>query len=183
MQNAISENCVRMGELLRLGRPVSESVFLGALQDPDYAHNLMACRDAPPLLDFLLKNPPQTDGPDPQSGHSTLDLVSKASKSFWEWARSGFGLVDDATYTKRFETCLACPNLASPPSTAIYKMIGAVDDRKKICKLCGCVVSRKAKLPHEACPDADPELPGMNRWGEPMRPAARTQSGDAGKAA
>jgi len=76
-----------------------------------------------------------------------------------------------------------CPNLASPPSTTIYKMIGAIDDSKKICRLCGWVVSRKAKLPREACPDADPELPGMNRWGEPMRTAARTQSGDAGKAA
>ena len=97
-------------------------------------------------------------------------------------ANGKFGVVD-ATYAKRFETCLACPNLASPPSTAIYKVIGAVDDSENVCRLCGCVVSRKAKLPHEACPDADPELPGMNRWGQPMRTAARMQSGDASEAA
>lgn len=172
---SMEQDCVRLGDLLRLGRPVPEEVFVGAVQDPDYARNLFVCREAPPLLEFLLKNPPRR----PEAEHdeaaqrSTLELVAKASKSFWEWTKSGFSVVDEETYAKRFGVCLACPNLVAPPSSVVYKLVGASDDRNKICRLCGCVASRKAKLPHEACPDAHPELPGMNRWGEPMPTAAQ----------
>jgi len=168
---SIEQNCIRLGEVLRLGKPAPEEVFVGAVQDPDYARNLFVCREAPPLLEFLLKNPPPRPVPEQSEAtqHSTLELVSKASQSFWQWAKSGFNVVDEATYARRFGSCLACPNLIAPPDSLAYKLVGATDDRNKICKLCGCVASRKAKLPHEACPGAHPDLPGMNRWGEPMR--------------
>jgi len=158
-------DCARLGETLGIGRPVPEDVFLAVVHDPEYARDLFTCRGAAPFLDFLLSNPPAIAQPTAEDGseHTTVELMAHATKSFWEWTTSGFRIVDDATYDKRMNACNACPYLIDPPGTAVYSLVGA---RSKICKRCGCVVSKKAKLPHESCPAAHPDLPGMTKWGE-----------------
>jgi hypothetical protein len=167
---SLDEDCARLGEMLCLGQPVAAAVFASAVQDPDYAHNLFVCREAPPLIDFLLKNPPLGAKTAPAQSavhheHSTGELVAKASKSFWEWTKSGFRIIDDATYAKRLDACRQCPNLIAPQHKVVYALVSEAD---KICSACGCVAAKKAKLPHETCPVADPGRPGLNNWGEPV---------------
>jgi hypothetical protein len=113
-----------------------------------------------------MSNPPVAAAPAaPEApGQSTAELVAKASKSFWEWTKSGFRVIDEATYATRIAACQACPNLIDHPDKPVYALVAKRDD--KICAACGCVVAKKAKLPHEACPVADPARPGLNRWGE-----------------
>ncbi|ATY30925.1 hypothetical protein [Sphingomonas psychrotolerans] len=157
-----------LGSLLGLGAPVSGAVFAKALNDPDYARNLALCRNTPAFRDFLLaqaeREAPETAEAMPE--FSSLELTAKATRSFWEWARSGFATLDAETVEARFEACLACPNLMAAPDLLAYRVTGA--DRQRVCRLCGCVAARKTKLPHERCPGADPEREGYNRWGQPL---------------
>jgi hypothetical protein len=164
---SLKEECVRLGAELRLDKPVPDAVYLGALHDHDYARNLFLCSGAPPLLDFLMRNPPGVPGQGAQAqddqDYSSLELVAKASKSFWAWTKSGFKLVDEAVYERRLSACRACPKLITHPEKAAYALVKESD---KICSSCGCVVTKKARMPHETCPVADPDRPGLNRWGE-----------------
>lgn len=160
-----------LGSLLGLDAPVSAAAFAKALNDPDYARNLALCRNTPAFRDFLLAQA-ERDAPetlDAVAQFSSLELTAKATKSFWEWARSGFAALDAETYDMRIEACLACPNLMAAPNQLAYRAAGA--DRQRVCGLCGCVAARKAKLPHERCPGADPERQGYNRWGQPLADA------------
>jgi hypothetical protein len=158
----------RLGQLLGLAGPASPDVLASALADREYARNLVLCKDTPVLLDHLLASPPHRAPAGEQ--HSTGTLLASASKSFWAWTRSGFAVVDEATFQRRFGACRECPDLVEPPRTRLYQVIGADgrSDASKACALCGCVASRKARLPHESCPAPHPELAGMNRWGEPL---------------
>lgn len=170
---SVDEQRARLGEMIGLDGPVPADVLVSAIQDREYARNLMLCKDAPPLREFLVENPPhraEPAGGGEATEHSTRALVGSASKSFWAWTKSGFAVVDDEQYERRFGTCLECPHLIDPPRKAVYKVIGAAkaDVQSKICELCGCVASKKARLPHESCPARHAELPGMNKWGEPL---------------
>jgi hypothetical protein len=170
VSGTLTEQRTQLGELLGLGGPASADVLVSAVEDREYARNLLLCKDAPPLRDFLLANPPRrapiTEDP------STSQLLASASKSFWAWTKSGFALVDEATYQRRFGTCQQCPDLIEPPRKRVYQIVGVTgaSDDSKVCARCGCVASKKARLPHESCPAAHAELAGMNRWGEPLAP-------------
>jgi len=168
--DSTAEDCARFGELIGLGRPVTSEVFARAVDDPEYARNLILCRESPPLRDFLLGQAKEwAVPPEPAPVEKTsLELVAKAAESFWAWTKSGFALVDQATYSKRYDACLACPHLRAAPTLLAYKLAGADENRNRVCGLCGCVASRKARLPHETCPGAHPERSGFNRWEEPM---------------
>jgi hypothetical protein len=172
----IEEQRARLGELLGLDEPAPADVLVSAIEDREYARNLMLCKDTPPLRDFLLQNPPLRAEPPPGEApeKSARELLGAASKSFWAWTRSGFSVVDEETYERRFGTCLECPHLVDPPSRGLYKVIGATgsDVTSKICELCGCVASRKARLPTDTCPAPHAELEGVNKWGEPLPVAA-----------
>lgn len=169
---SVDEQRERLARLLGLEEPVSVDVLTSAIGDREYARNLMLCKDAPALRDFLLQNPPrrQDPGGGESKGHSTRELVASAAQSFWSWTRSGFAVVDEERFEQRFAACLECPNLVEPPSKRVYKLIGATgaDPKSKICALCGCVASKKARLPHETCPAPHASVDGMNKWGEPL---------------
>lgn len=98
---------------------------------------------------------------------SDLELLQKVSGAIWNWAKTGFSTVDEATFEKRYQTCLQCPNLTNAPKKFIYKAIALNHTPDKICSLCGCVVFRKAHMTSESCPDRHPTQPGWNRWEEP----------------
>jgi hypothetical protein len=178
---SVEEQRERLGELIGLDGPASADVLLSAIEDREYARNLILCKDAPPLREFLLDNPPRRvedaaaeADPATEAGgppeHSTRALIGSASKSFWAWTKSGFAIVDEEQYARRFDTCLECPHLIDPPRKRVYRALGATGEQedRRVCELCGCVASRKARLPHETCPAPHDHLEGMNRWGEPL---------------
>lgn len=165
----LEEQCTEMAAILGLEEPVTAQVLLSALANPVYAHNLLVCRNAPEFMQQLLKNPPAIiaeDGVVP----STATLISNAAKSFARWAATGFSTVSNETYERRLNACDACPDLNVPPPKqgALYKMMGAKVDERKVCRKCGCVVSVKARRNTDTCPEPDPQNPGFNRWQEPI---------------
>jgi hypothetical protein len=164
----LAEQQAQLGELLGLPGPAPLDVLVSTLSDREYARNLLLCKDTAPLLEHLLANPPMRS---PAEGQwSTGPLLASAAKSFWAWARSGFAVVDEATFQRRFSTCQQCPDLVEPPRKRIYQILG-VDGSSaasKVCARCGCVASKKARLTSENCPAPHAEHDGMSRWGEPL---------------
>ena len=75
LDSSMQERCRRLGEILELGRPVSETVLLAALEHEAYARNLLTCRRAPALLNHLLEHPPAAQRP------STMALAHRAASS------------------------------------------------------------------------------------------------------
>lgn len=168
---SIEESCLKLGDLLGLGKPVPEHVMLGALNDPTYAHNLIACRNSPVFLEQLLQHPPITvarNHPVTAPQQNNLDLLKKATAALWKWGKIGFTVVDDETYQRRLDGCSACEHLTDPPQRFLYKLARRKSAVKKVCGLCGCFVVNKAKLPSETCPARHNTLAGLNRWGEPF---------------
>lgn len=165
---SVEENCARIGRFLGLDGPVSRDVFVSAVEDAEYRHNLYVSRNTPVFLDRLLANPPHRAA---RIGR-TSTLLARAATAMVGWGASGFTVADEATVARRLDACLGCPNLVDPPGTAAYRVAGAgtgsAPTGAKACALCGCVVARKAKLASESCPAADPDRPGVTRWGEPV---------------
>ncbi|WP_341277702.1 hypothetical protein [Paenibacillus sp. FSL H8-0537] len=109
----------------------------------------------------------------PAAAHSNTDLAKKAGQALWKWARAGFATVEDDIFRKRMNACMTCPHIQNKPDKLLYNALSGttsatVDAAEKICGKCGCVLSKKTKLPTESCPDDHPDLVGMTRWGEPI---------------
>ena len=167
---SLAEGCSELGALLGLAGPVSEEVFLGAMQDPVYARNLIISRSAPAFLKVLLDKPPQPAPAATRSEKTNVELLAKAAKSLWNWTRSGMESVSDEVYRRRLQRCAACPHHTTAPDRAIYRLGAAFTDdtqERKICALCGCVTANKARMATENCPGDDPDHSGFTRWGEP----------------
>ncbi len=186
----IEVSCRKFGEFLGLNTPVSPEVLLGAIADPLYAHHLMVSRSTPVFLEHLLTHPPAPKGTgqtlpgstvssvaEPEAAavgeqqHAELsnaELLKKAATAVWRWSRTGFSEVDDETYKRRLAACAACEHIQDPPSKLLYRLATTSAVDRKICGMCGCVVTRKAKIPSERCPAAHVSDPSLNRWGEPM---------------
>jgi hypothetical protein len=165
----LDEGRAALATLLNLPQPVDVDVLISAIEDPDYARNLIVSRNAPPFLNHLLAHPPKrantaAENPD-DTAIGNAALVGKAAKSLWAWAKSGLEMVSDEVYQHRLSACAQCPHHIEPPQRMVYKLAGATG--RSVCDLCGCVTARKARLPHEACPSEDPERAGFSRWGEP----------------
>ncbi|WP_127529433.1 hypothetical protein [Paenibacillus kobensis] len=181
----IEEQCRQFGSILGLNRPVSEQVLRAAVHDPNYAHNLLAARRSEMFLNHLLNNPPRVDmgntaaspgSANVPAAHSNTELAVKAGQALWKWAKAGFSTVDDEVYRRRITACMACPHSQSKPDKLLYKAMSAASSAsansagiaEKICGKCGCVLSKKTRLPTESCPDNHPVLAGLTRWGEPI---------------
>jgi hypothetical protein len=166
---SVEDNCARLGRFLGLDGPVSRDVFVSAVEDAEYRHNLYVSRNTPVFLDRLLANPPHRAA---RIGR-TSTLLARAAAAMVGWGASGFSVVDRATLAARLDACLGCPNLVDPPATVAYRVAGAgtgpAATGSKACALCGCVVARKARLASESCPAEDPDRPGVTRWGEPLK--------------
>lgn len=154
----------RFAEILGLDAPVSEPVLAAALEHKTYAHNLLATRGTPEMMAPLLADPPAV-----AREASTVVLAGRAAKALATWARTGFTVVDDATYQQRIRACASCPHeLQATRHPKLHRWI-ADGERPKVCGLCGCAVAKKARLSAEQCPAEDVERPGVTRWGEPRR--------------
>jgi hypothetical protein len=166
--NNVQEACAKFGQLLGLDVPVSPNVLYAAMEDEDYARNLLLSRRNSAMLTSLLMQPvPVTALATPTStNHSNLQLIGKAAKALLDWGKTGFSTVDEFTYDKRMSACNRCDQLEAPPDKLLYKISLSKKEDKRTCKECGCVVSRKARLASDTCPLEDATNPGFNRWSE-----------------
>jgi hypothetical protein len=180
----IQEACLSFGQLLGLSTPVPEEVLYAAMEDEDYARNLLLSSRNPQLLGHLLRHPvpvtmtvpvtvkepltgsPATPGSPQPAPPGNLQLIGKAAKALIDWGKTGFSIVADEVYERRLAACERCDQLEEAPDQFIYKISLKKGENKRTCQSCGCVVSRKARLVSDTCPLADPEHPGFNRWGE-----------------
>ena len=145
----------QLGQWLGLDAPVSEAVWEAAVENEEYAQNLMLARHSGHLLNALLASPPPVT-------FSHAELVQRAGKAFARWARSGFSTVDQGVLALREETCLACDKLQRP-AALLQKLVTSAPQpvigkraADSICGVCGCSISKKIRLASESCP--------LGRW-------------------
>lgn len=163
----LDDQRAQLGRILGLDSAVPDQVFEAAVENSTYATNLLVCRRQPELLDLLLSKPPKRRA---NAEIPTAELVRKGVEALWKWGRAGFSVVDETVLQRRLAACEACPHLSAPPDgqRLLYALAGAMGEHKPVCQLCGCIVTRKARLGSEACPDPHPATPEMSRWGEPF---------------
>jgi hypothetical protein len=181
---SMDEVRAHLGAMLHLDGPVDEAVARRALDDERYAHYLVVTRENPRLLRTILdaatqELPPASGVDAPTSPalpasppRSTAQLLGSAATALARWGGAGFIHVDAETYERRWSACLACSNLVEPPPTVVYKLAsGVLQGDRRVCAACGCLASRKARLPTESCPESDLGDPSLTRWGEPRKKA------------
>jgi hypothetical protein len=177
---SMPEMRIALGNALGLGEPVPMPVLLRAINDPDFARDLMTCRGSPAFLAALFddRRTLAYAAPAAEAPISGVALASKAAAALVRWGKAGFSTVDADVLARREEACLVCPHLGEPQSM-LQKLVPAatVSERvgsrlgRKICTLCGCVAAKKIRLPTESCPGNHPTRTGQTRWNEPI-PAA-----------
>jgi hypothetical protein len=178
--DSFDDLCLRLGDFLGIGKAVPLKVLLRAINDPAYANDLIVSRNMPGFLQPLFDDPQTAfyathDVQGREQEKSNSELLSKAARAFIGWGKTGFSVVDQTTLERRENACLACPNLTAPEKALQKLAASRLDAGKigrrtgnKVCTLCGCNVSKKIRLPGEACPDNHPAEAGKNRWGEPQ---------------
>jgi len=184
----------RVGEVLSLEGPVPGPVLRRMLAEPAFARDVLTCRSAPAFLAVLFadhRNAAYADEPAPAPApapaspsaeapastgaaeRSNTELLKSAAGALLRWGKTGFSTVDAATFQRRWGACQGCPHLqAAPADRAVYRVKLSSDVDGRVCDACGCVASRKARLPSESCPVADALDPALNRWGEPLKGGA-----------
>lgn len=175
---SVADQCVRLGEMMGMDEGVPEHILVTALDDEEYARQLLASRNAPVWRDYLLKHPPKTDSDTEEitktkSTHSNLQLMSRAGKALLRWGRIGFTAATPELLARRENACLNCPHLR-PSSSSLEKLASTAEFKDEVgerlgnlvCGMCGCGARNKIRLPSESCPDTHPEETGYNRWGE-----------------
>jgi hypothetical protein len=176
----LEELCEGLGRLLGRTEPLPAAAVLRALEVPGYAADLMKSRLDPERLRLLLEDPlnqtflPIGDsarGPASPPGEtiSSAELFGRVTKAFLRWSETGFRSVDPGTLEGRLEACRRCENFVDPPDRMMYRLAKTLGEKGRICRLCGCFVARKARLPDEACPAPDPAREGWSRWGERLK--------------
>lgn len=184
---SLPQLCQRLGEFLELDGPAPPAALMRAVHDPSFAADLVTSRGAPGFLQALFDDPRTTAfapaaEPAAAPAASNRQLVGRAAEALVRWGRAGFSTVDQRTLERREDACLACPNLRDPQATVQRIVPGRASDRvgsrtgRKVCGLCGCNVSRKIRLPSEACPGEHPTQSGMTRWGEPIGEREREEA-------
>jgi hypothetical protein len=153
--------------------PLPPHVFQKAMADEKYAQYLLSARNNPRYLRILFGLPPDTQPPAQppprQQPLSNRQLITNAATALLRWSTTGFSLVDQPTYATRTGACTGCSHLQQHPDTLLYKFRLSRQDTR-ICGICGCVASLKARLSSESCPMEDPENPGFTFWKEAIKP-------------
>lgn len=155
---------------LELDGPMPEAVLHRALEDEKFAAYLVSMRGRPDYLQMMF-NDPQNKQYETRTSErrSNVKMLKKATGALLKWGKAGFKKVDDETFNRRFAACQACEHFVDAPDQLLYKVRMVKDVDTRICDECGCVASRKARLPTETCPARDRGNGGLSRWGEPMK--------------
>lgn len=134
-----------------------------AASDSMFLHRLVGSRQSPAVVATLVNESQAEARPRPASP----ELIRRAVAALVKWSRAGFGMADKKTVARRRAACRACPELTGAGDQIVYKLLDDSDE-PIVCRLCGCSVDHKARLPTEACPAPAPDDPTLTRWGEPM---------------
>ena len=113
--NSLDIACERFGDILGLDRPTTEKVLLAALENEEYANNLLISRRDAKYLAKLLQNPPDLtiEGKKKiEQGPSNLQLLKNVTKAMAKWSITGFSTVDKNTEQKRLVSCEGCEFLS-----------------------------------------------------------------------
>lgn len=174
MDTDIESQCRELGKILGLNVPVSKEVLFAAIEKEEYGHNLLVSKGTPFLLETLLKNPPKIEKVvEKENDVSNIQLMKKAIKALGNWANTGFSIVEDDILKTREDACLSCEHIADP--TKILQkiisnkdIIGVIGKRtgNKVCRLCGCNIAKKIRLPSETCPSVSSKNPKLSLWGD-----------------
>ncbi|MBF9264060.1 hypothetical protein [Paracidovorax cattleyae] len=183
----------RFAEFLGLDDPLPDPVIHRALSDRPFLHNLIVSRGSPQFLQILISDPKNAAFPRPPEGllgieepadpdvqdpaeakalPGSLRLAARAAGALARWGAAGIVRVEPEVFEQRWSSCQACPHLIEPPERVVYKITSSLAARQqadaRVCAACGCVAQRKARLPTERCPRADPAQPNFNRWGQAL---------------
>ncbi len=165
------------GNFLGIKDPVPSAVLNRARQDDKFTIYLIRSCHNETLLQLLFDAEANKKF-EPSSlevvEFSNTELVSKASKAMFTWAKTGFRKIDEATFEKRINACHACEHLVTHPDQLSYKVALIKRSDPRICELCGCIASRKARVISESCPLPNPNDSSKNRWGEALQSGATT---------
>lgn len=145
---------LRLGHILGIDRPVPHSVLRRARSDDRYAARLMIYRESEDLLNSAFSEPDNWafQRPSDFEDRSTVVLAGAAIGSLARWLVKGAKFVTNDQHEERLNICRACPHLVDPPAKLIYRVALVRTSDPRICNLCGCVVSRKARFATESCP-------------------------------
>ncbi|NSL86284.1 hypothetical protein ECE50_005560 [Chitinophaga sp. Mgbs1] len=173
-ENASLEDiAVKFSGFLGIKEKVPMEALLRAINDPSYAQNLIISRQAPGFLNALLADPQNKEYAVKQKKElSNTDLVKKAGTALLNWSKAGFTVVSSEVLEKREDACLSCEHLGKPEKF-LQKLVTsksgeAIGKRAAdcVCKVCGCSISKKIRIPSESCPVNMPGHPELNKWGE-----------------
>lgn len=175
--DSFQDMCDRMAAFLGMKTRIPENAMRRAIQDPDFANDLITCRNAPDFLEALLDDPGNDHYAEPEAEAAKItntELLKKASGALLRWSKAGFSTVDDEVLETRENACLGCEYI-SKPETMLQKLVTSKSKAQIgkrvadcVCKLCGCSLSKKIRLPSEACPAVHPKNQELNRWSEPI---------------
>ncbi|HEY6391849.1 MAG TPA: hypothetical protein VIX89_11260, partial [Bryobacteraceae bacterium] len=141
-----------LGQYLGMDGPAPLAVVRRTQQDEQFRHYLITCRNQPQMLRFLLADPRNDNFKlAVETEHSTPELVAKLGKTLFAWGKAGLTRVSEEVFERRFSACRECDRLMDPPDKTVYRLVTMSGDQR-ICGACGCMASRKARLPHESCP-------------------------------
>ncbi|WIM93012.1 hypothetical protein ACTOB_004977 [Actinoplanes oblitus] len=148
------EMCLRLGRILGLDSPVPGSVLRRARADDRFAAHLMICRGTPDLLKEALFDAGNRafERPQDSAERSVTQLGRGLVSSLASWVADGARFAPKDLHEQRLSTCRSCPHLVDPPTKLVYRvaLVGSSDQR--VCHLCGCVATRKARVASEKCP-------------------------------
>jgi hypothetical protein len=165
----------RLATAIGWTEPVPVAAFVRAVSDPMYAAALITSRNTPGFLEPLLNDPRNLRYLPAVKEISNARLAANAAKAMLQWGKSGFSVADAETIERRENACLSCEHLTEPKKL-LQKLMPAGASRdevgrrvgNRVCDMCGCQVSKKMRLPTEACPSAHQTLVGLSRWREPL---------------
>jgi hypothetical protein len=161
-----------VSKFLGLESPVSSAVARRAAIDQEYFEELAQAKDSPVFLNALL-----TESDKPNTGESCCgpadnltgrDVFHNASLAMLAWAKDGFGKVDQDVFNSRVDACKKCEYSRAAPSSIVYSTIILGSDNL-MCGKCGCIISRKARMRTETCPDSHSDNNGLNKWGQSVK--------------
>ena len=186
----------RFAQFLGLDDALPDRVIHRALSDRPFLHNLIVSRGSPQFLQILISDPKNAAFPEPPASVAELEaptsaaeggdapadataedlpgsfrLAARAAGALARWGAAGIVRVEPEVFEQRWSACQACPHLVEPPRRMVYRISESLAPRQadpRVCSACGCVAQRKARLPTERCPRADPAQPGLNRWGQAL---------------
>lgn len=152
IDQALRVACVELARLLSVEH-VGPQVLLQHFGSAEALAPAAQARSTEALRQYLLQDSAEVPArPTPQ-------LAAQAVVTFWNWARDGFRVVPPAVRAERLARCLDCPDYSAMPDTALYKAwttawtaIAAPAEQPRICRSCGCLIEKKARLAGQQCP-------------------------------